>query len=47
VAVLPFDADAGGAQVVEADGGVLGQQRTRVVDPGYGTIALDEEAAAG
>jgi 2-keto-4-pentenoate hydratase/2-oxohepta-3-ene-1,7-dioic acid hydratase in catechol pathway len=41
-------------QVVEADGGVLGRQRTRVVDPGRAgqprrteSVALDEEAAAG
>ena len=43
-------------QVVEADGGVLGRQRTRVVDPararpaeprGAAPMALDEEAAAG
>ena len=33
-------------QVVEADGGVLGRQRTRVVDPDA-PVALDEEAAAG
>lgn len=33
-------------QVVEADGGVLGRQRTRVVDPGA-PMAIDEEAAAG
>lgn len=33
-------------QVVEADGGVLGRQRTRVVDPGA-PMSLDEEAAAG
>ncbi|MDR6863574.1 fumarylacetoacetate hydrolase family protein [Phycicoccus sp. 3266] len=33
-------------QLVEADGGVLGRQRTRVVDPGAPT-AVDEEAAAG
>jgi 2-keto-4-pentenoate hydratase/2-oxohepta-3-ene-1,7-dioic acid hydratase in catechol pathway len=30
-------------QVVEADGGVLGRQRTRFVDP----VRIDEEAAAG
>ena len=33
-------------QVVEADGGPLGRQRTRVVDPAA-PMALDEEAAAG
>ncbi|GAB3439284.1 hypothetical protein GCM10027517_12480 [Phycicoccus ginsengisoli] len=33
-------------QVVEADGGLLGRQRTRVVDPGV-PMAIDEEAAAG
>ena len=33
-------------QVVEADGGALGRQRTRVVDPGV-PMAIDEEAAAG